>query len=89
VLDPYYYLPAGPGQAAMGREWCEQGSPLVTTSAYHSALNVSLPQPYSPATSWANPLANFDNVLVSIWTLFQVGVAWEAAACVKMPPVES
>lgn len=69
TLDPYYYLPAG---HAMTQQWCQQGSVAITTSAYHAALNVSLPQPYNLTTSWVNSVANFDNVALSIWTLFQV-----------------
>jgi hypothetical protein len=69
MLDPYYYMPSG---QSMTQQWCQQGSVAITTSAYHAALNVSLPQPYNLTTSWVNSVANFDNVALSIWTLFQV-----------------
>ena len=77
VLDPYYLLPAG---QSISSEWCRRGVASISTSAYHAALNVSLPAPYSITTAWVNPLAGFDNVAVSIWTLFQVRAPTQAVS---------
>ncbi|KAG2495837.1 hypothetical protein HYH03_006076 [Edaphochlamys debaryana] len=67
-LDPAYVLP--PGQP-LTQAWCEPGLVTVTASAYHSAINVTLP-PYNLTTQWINPIANFDNVGIAMLTLFQV-----------------
>jgi hypothetical protein len=44
LLDAAYVLPAG---QPITRAWCEDGSVQVSSSAYHSRLNVSLPA-YTP-----------------------------------------
>eukprot|EP00198_Chlamydomonas_reinhardtii_P012138 XP_001701475.1 voltage-gated Ca2+ channel, alpha subunit [Chlamydomonas reinhardtii] len=67
-LDPYYLLP--PGQT-LERGMCEAGSITVNSSVYTAARNISL-MPYNITTSWVNPVANFDNVAISMLTLFQI-----------------
>jgi hypothetical protein len=53
---------------------CETSGGLQTivTSYYHAALNVPVPE-WQVNTTWtATDLHRFDNVLMSIWVLFQV-----------------
>jgi hypothetical protein len=40
-LDPDYVLPAG---TTLTREWCEGGPVTINASAYHSQLNVTVPE---------------------------------------------
>jgi hypothetical protein len=44
LYDADYVLP--PGQY-ITRDWCVNSSLAVTTSAYHSSINVTIP-PYTP-----------------------------------------
>lgn len=44
---------------------------LVTTSAYHNSIGVEVP-PWPLATTWRQPMVRFDNVVRSVWVLFQV-----------------
>jgi hypothetical protein len=75
ILDPYYFLPQG---ININRSWCEAGGTgtvNVTTSYYHSSLNLAQPFPsYQMTTQWgANGiLPRFDNVIMALWVLFQI-----------------
>lgn len=44
VVDPDYVLP--PGQA-LTQAWCSDSSRMVSSSAYHAGINVTMP-PYTP-----------------------------------------
>lgn len=46
LYDADYVLPAG----YITRDWCLNSSLVVTTSAYHSSINVAIP-PYTPDRS--------------------------------------
>jgi len=74
LMDPYYYLP--PGQN-INRTWCEVpgGVQTITNAVYYDELGVALP-PYTLQVSWGahGNLNRFDNVLMSLWVLFQVFV---------------
>ena len=69
-IDPEYVLPPG---TTLTKQLCEGGNLKVTGTAYHSDLRVGAsPVPeFTVATEWLNPRASFDNVAVSMWTLFQ------------------
>ncbi|KAG2432071.1 hypothetical protein HXX76_008998 [Chlamydomonas incerta] len=71
-LDPDYYLPRN---ITMTRDWCDaNGGENITivTSAYHTMWNLTNPPPYKINTTWNNPSTNFDNLVVALYTLFQV-----------------
>ncbi|KAG2451635.1 hypothetical protein HYH02_003415 [Chlamydomonas schloesseri] len=68
-LDPDYLLPPG---EILTREWCEVGAQTINSSSYYNGRGIDSMPPYTIATSWVNPVANFDNVAVGILTLFQV-----------------
>jgi hypothetical protein len=44
LYDADYVLPAG---EQISRDWCVNSSLQVTTSSYHSSINVTFP-PYTP-----------------------------------------
>ena len=65
------------------------GSQVITNSYYHDSINVTVP-PWQMNTTWgANGILNrFDNVIMSLWVLFQVGAVhgpylplWEGWGC--------
>eukprot|EP00882_Tetradesmus_deserticola_P033810 GHRQ01038657.1.p1 GENE.GHRQ01038657.1~~GHRQ01038657.1.p1 ORF type:complete len:184 (+),score=57.40 GHRQ01038657.1:62-613(+) len=68
LLRAEYVLPRG---QHITREWCEDTATRVTSSAYHSAINVTVPA-YTPERRWVNRVANFDNILAATLTLFQI-----------------
>ena len=71
-LDPAYLV----SQGNIDQSWCESNSglQLINTSYYHSAINVTVPQ-WTQETNWGanGNLARFDNVVMALWVLFQIG----------------
>ena len=72
VVDPYYLVPRG----NIDKSWClgdHNSSHVITTDYYHSSINVAVP-PWQLVTTWgANGVyARFDNLLMSLVTLFQI-----------------
>lgn len=71
-LDPSYLVASG----NIDQGWCESndGIQLINTSYYHSSINVPVPQ-WSQGTTWGanGNLARFDNVIMALWVLFQIG----------------
>ena len=65
---------------------CEanSGSQVITNSYYHDSINVTVP-PWQMNTTWGanGGLNRFDNVIMSLWVLFQVRffTLQEAAGC--------
>ncbi|GIL68548.1 hypothetical protein Vafri_21814 [Volvox africanus] len=66
-IDPFYVLPPG---EQLTRSWCEAGNRTISQSAYHSHINLTIPE-YTILTEWVNTVNNFDNVGVALLTLFQ------------------
>ncbi|GLI71626.1 hypothetical protein VaNZ11_016896 [Volvox africanus] len=66
-IDPFYVMPPG---KELTRAWCEAGKQTISQSAYHSRINLTIPE-YTMQTEWDNPANNFDNVGVALLTLFQ------------------
>jgi hypothetical protein len=74
VLDPYYLLSSG----NINKSWClgdGSSTRVITTDYYHSSINVTVP-PWPVDVTWgANGVyARFDNLVMSLVTLFQVTV---------------
>ena len=71
-LDPAYLV----GYGNIDRPWCEanDGTQVINSSYYHSSIGVSVPE-WSQATNWGanGNLARFDNVVMALWVLFQIG----------------
>lgn len=70
LLDAFNVMPVG---NYINKTWCDAGLHEVSTSWYHSQLNVSFPAPALLSTEWLNPVfPNFDHLGLSVLTLFGV-----------------
>eukprot|EP00798_Chlamydomonas_sp_ICE-L_P006468 gene6469-3102_t len=69
VLDPYYLVKEG----NINVTWCEQysGYQDISTSYYHAQLGVPVPT-WQVASKWKALLFRFDNVIMSLWVLYQL-----------------
>jgi hypothetical protein len=61
------------GQCVPPRCESNNGVHNITSSYYHSSINVPVPE-WTVQTSWGanNVLQRFDNVIMALWSLFQV-----------------
>ena len=61
---------------------CEDNGGLqsITTSNYHESINVTVPL-WQLNTTWGDNgiLSRFDNVIMALWTLFQVCGGWSGS----------
>ena len=69
-IDSQY---VGPPGSVITKSWCLPGSRIISTDYYHYSINVSVPM-WQISTKWgANGyLQRFDNIAMSLWTLFQI-----------------
>ena len=74
VLDPYYLVPYG----NINKSWClgdGSSTRTITTDYYHNSIDVTVP-PWIISVTWGNNgvYARFDNLIMSLVTLFEVTV---------------